>query len=64
MRPSRAAHTGKGVEQVHADMDRDRFFTAEEAADYGLVERVIESHELSRLPTGFGARDGGGQNGA
>jgi ATP-dependent Clp protease protease subunit len=54
-----AEHTGKSVEEVHDDMDRDRFFTAEEAADYGLVDGVIESHELTRLPTGFGARDGG-----
>ena len=46
-----AEHTGRSVEQVHEDMDRDRFFTAEEAAAYGLVDRVIESHELSRLAT-------------
>ena len=59
-----AEHTGKSVEQVHDDMDRDRFFTAEDAAEYGLVDGVIESHELSRLPTGFGARDGDGQAGA
>jgi ATP-dependent Clp protease, protease subunit len=59
-----AEHTGKSVEQVHDDMDRDRFFTAEDAAEYGLVDGVIESHELSRLPTGFGARDGNGQAGA
>ena len=49
-------HTGKSVEQVHDDMDRDRFFTAADAAEYGLVDGVIESHELSRVPTGFGAR--------
>jgi ATP-dependent Clp protease, protease subunit len=58
-----AEHTGKSVEQVYDDMDRDRFFTAEEAAAYGLVDGVIESHELSRLPTGFGARDGDGRDG-
>jgi len=51
-----AEHTGKSVEQVHDDMDRDRFFTAADAAEYGLVDGVIESHELSRVPTGFGAR--------
>ncbi len=51
-----AEHTGRSVEQVHDDMDRDRFFTAEEAADYGLIDRVIESHALTRVPTGFGAR--------
>jgi ATP-dependent Clp protease protease subunit len=39
-----AEHTGQSVEQVHTDMERDRFFTSAEAADYGLIDRVIESH--------------------
>jgi ATP-dependent Clp protease protease subunit len=39
-----AEHTGKPLEQVHEDMDRDRFFGADEAADYGLIDRVIERH--------------------
>ena len=39
-----AQHTGKTPEEIHADSERDRFFTAEEARDYGLVDRVIESH--------------------
>jgi ATP-dependent protease ClpP protease subunit len=34
-------------------MDRDRFFTADEARDYGLIDRVIDRHELGRAPTGF-----------
>ena len=34
-------------------MDRDRFFTAEQAVEYGLVDRVIASHELSRAALGF-----------
>jgi ATP-dependent Clp protease, protease subunit len=38
-----AEHTGKTVEQVHDDMDRDRFFTAKQACDYGLIDRVVES---------------------
>ena len=54
-----AKHTGQPVEQVHDDMDRDRFFTAEQALEYGLVDRVIASHELSRLAPGFRARDDG-----
>ena len=37
-----AAHTGQTVEQLHDDMERDRFFTAEEAVEYGLVDRVVE----------------------
>jgi ATP-dependent Clp protease protease subunit len=38
-----SAHTGQPVEKVHDDMDRDRFFTAEQAVGYGLVDRVITS---------------------
>ena len=37
-------HTGQSVEQVHADMERDRFFKAGEAVEYGLIDRVIEHH--------------------
>ncbi|MDQ3768443.1 MAG: ATP-dependent Clp protease proteolytic subunit [Actinomycetota bacterium] len=37
-------HTGQSEEQVHLDMERDRFFTAEQAAEYGLIDRVIHSH--------------------
>ena len=48
-----ARHSGQTVERVHDDMDRDRFFTADEAAEYGLVDRIITSHELSRTPLGF-----------
>ena len=36
-------HTGQTVEQVTADADRDRWFTAEQAKDYGLVDQVITS---------------------
>jgi ATP-dependent Clp protease protease subunit len=39
-----AEHTGKPLEQVHDDMERDRFFTADDAAEYGLIDRVIDRH--------------------
>jgi ATP-dependent Clp protease protease subunit len=39
-----AEHTGRPKEEVRADMERDRFFTAEQAVEYGLVDRVLESH--------------------
>ena len=35
-------------------MERDRFFTGEEAVAYGLVDRVIESRELTSRARGFG----------
>lgn len=36
-----ALHTGKSVEQVTADADRDRWFTAAEALEYGFIDHVI-----------------------
>ena len=51
-----AKHTGRGVEEVHDDMDRDRFFSPEEAISYGLIDAIVERHDLQRTPTGFGAR--------
>jgi ATP-dependent Clp protease, protease subunit len=39
-----AQHTGQPVEQVHTDMERDRFFNPEQAVEYGLIDRVIEHH--------------------
>jgi ATP-dependent Clp protease protease subunit len=51
-----AYHTGQPIERVHDDMERDRFFTAEEAVEYGLADRVIETHEIARTPTGFNGR--------
>jgi ATP-dependent Clp protease protease subunit len=38
-----AFHTGQTVEQIEADADRDRWFTAEQAREYGFVDRVISS---------------------
>mgnify|MGYP001736078951 FL=1 len=38
-----AARTGKTVEQVEADGDRDHWFTAQEALEYGFVDRVIDT---------------------
>ncbi|MBQ1843973.1 MAG: ATP-dependent Clp endopeptidase proteolytic subunit ClpP [Lachnospiraceae bacterium] len=40
-----AANTGKSVEQVTADTDRDHYMSAEEALDYGLIDKVITNRE-------------------
>ena len=37
-----AKHTGKSLEQVEKDTDRDYFMSADEAMNYGLIDRVIE----------------------
>ncbi|HEX3707683.1 MAG TPA: ATP-dependent Clp protease proteolytic subunit [Mycobacteriales bacterium] len=34
-------HTGQSVEQIERDSDRDRWFTADEAKDYGFVDHVV-----------------------
>ena len=49
-----AFHTGQSPEQIEADSDRDRWFTAEEAKDYGFIDRVIT--RASQAPAGAGTR--------
>ena len=50
-----AKHTGRPVEQIERDVDRDRFMSAEEARDYGLIDQVIshrgEVVEETSLPS-------------
>ncbi|MFF4412210.1 ClpP family protease [Streptosporangium sp. NPDC001559] len=43
MRERIAFHTGQTLEQIEEDWDRDRWFTATEARDYGLVDEVIRT---------------------
>lgn len=37
-----AFHTGQSVEQIEKDSDRDRWFTAQQALEYGFIDAVIE----------------------
>src|ERR1700730_257347 len=39
-----ALHSGQTFDQVHEDVERDRFFKAEEAVEYGLIDKVIHQH--------------------
>jgi ATP-dependent Clp protease protease subunit len=41
-----ARHTGQSIEQIERDTDRDRYFTAQEAVEYGLIDGVIGADEL------------------
>jgi ATP-dependent Clp protease protease subunit len=36
-----ATHTGQTKEQINTDSDRDRWFTAEQAKEYGIIDQVI-----------------------
>ncbi len=40
-----AKHTGKDIEEIEKDSDRDYYMTAEEAKEYKIVDRVIEFHK-------------------
>ncbi|HET9091759.1 MAG TPA: ATP-dependent Clp protease proteolytic subunit [Acidimicrobiales bacterium] len=44
-----AFHTGQPVERIEADSDRDRWFTAEEAREYGFIDRVIDRSSLKAV---------------
>ena len=47
-----AQHTGQPIERIEADSDRDRWFTADEAKDYGIVDQVIaKASEVRGEPT-------------
>jgi ATP-dependent Clp protease protease subunit len=45
-------HTGQPLEQVQADSERDRWFTAEQARDYGFVDHVVS--RVAQVPNGSG----------
>jgi len=38
-------HTGRKLEQIESDTDRDRFMTASEAMEYGLIDQVVDRME-------------------
>jgi ATP-dependent Clp protease, protease subunit len=48
-----AEHTGKSREEVSADLERDRFFTPEEAKGYGLIDRVCEMRKGNGNGNGY-----------
>jgi len=41
-------HTGQPIEKVEADTDRDRFMSGEEAVDYGIIDEVLSSREVTK----------------
>ncbi len=49
-----AFHTGQSPEQIEADSDRDRWFTAQEALDYGFIDKVITG--AAQVQAGAGTR--------
>jgi ATP-dependent Clp protease protease subunit len=52
-------HTGRAVEQIERDFDRDRYMSAEEAKDYGIIDNVISHRgELIEATTAVAATAG------
>jgi ATP-dependent Clp protease protease subunit len=42
-----ASHTNKSAEEIAADSDRDFYLTAQDALEYGIVDKVIEAKPVS-----------------
>jgi ATP-dependent Clp protease protease subunit len=49
-----ALHTGQSIERITADSDRDRWFTAQEALEYGFVDHVVAT---AAMVSGGGGTD-------
>jgi ATP-dependent Clp protease, protease subunit len=58
-----AHHSGKSIEQVEADIDRDRFMTAEDARAYGLIDEVVPHRRLRELESYVAEPPEKGENG-
>ena len=66
-----AEQTGKSIEQINKDADRDRWFTADEALKYGFIDKVVtheseagpraDSASQDVAPKGAGSTDAGGK---
>ncbi len=46
-----AKHTGQAIEKISQDTERDYFMSAEEARQYGIIDRVITNREMQHTPT-------------
>jgi ATP-dependent Clp protease protease subunit len=49
------SHTGQPLEKLQEDTERDRFLTAAEAKEYGIIDEVITSRDAARIPVGANA---------
>ncbi len=56
-----AEHTGKGIEEIAKDTERDYHMSGREALAYGLIDRVVEHRDDGSARTGGNGASGGGQ---
>src|SRR5438128_9919280 len=54
-----ADHTGQTVEQIQRDSERDRWFTSQQALEYGFVDHVVSG--VRQVPNGTGPAPAGGK---
>ena len=47
-------NTGQSIEQIHRDTDRDRFMSAEESVEYGLIDKVLSQRDAPPTPVNRG----------
>lgn len=58
-----ALHTGQAFDVIKRDTERDKYFSAEEARDYGIVDHVLESPKLEKLKAMRAAEQNGKEDG-
>jgi ATP-dependent Clp protease protease subunit len=56
-----AGHTGKQLDDIARDTDRDYYMDGEEALEYGLIDKVVRQHETRPKGNGADGADGGGK---
>jgi ATP-dependent Clp protease protease subunit len=57
-----AEHTGQTIDQIEKDSDRDRWFSAEEAKEYGFVDHVFSRADQAVEGNGVGQADAKAEN--
>lgn len=57
-----ALHTGQPFERVKADTERDKYLTADESVEYGLVDHVLESPKIEKLKAKRAAEQNGSES--
>ena len=46
-----AKHTGQSIDKIQTETERDRYMSAQEACDYGLIDEVLEEPEEKQKET-------------
>ncbi len=52
-------HTGQPLEKIRKDADRDKYMSAQEALEYGIIDKILESRKQIRAEIETGTSEGG-----